>query len=323
MPRSLRFREKIADVQFENFSNGGAIVRRLPSLRGLQAFEAVARTGNLAAAAETLGITPSAVSHRVRGLEEELGVQLLDRQPRGLALTDAGRHYRVPVEAAFRKLEQGTADLLGPDLSRPLTISLTSELGMRWLMPRFARFRAKHPDIDTAILSTYKLADLAAGEADLALRYGSGDWPGLEIETILEFTVSPVCTPALAEQMAGLAPGEALSRQTIITSDYDYWRPWVEAAGLGDFRSRGRLQFGSYSMALAAAADGQGVLLGYSGYVDDDIAAGRLVHPFDLHVAIGAGYYLVYAKERLADPRVRAFRDWVRSELDAPDNPAG
>lgn len=294
-------------------------MRRLPSLRGLQAFEAVARTGNLSAAAEALGITPSAVSHRLRGLEEELGVQLLERLARGLALTDAGRQYRVSVEAAFRRLEQGTADLLGPDLTRPLTISLTSELGMRWLMPRFARFRARHPDIDTAILTTYKVTDLAAGEADLALRYGSGDWPGLEVETIVEFRVSPVCTPAIAGEMAGLSPGEALSQQTIITSDYDYWRPWLDAAGLSDFRSRGRLQFQDYSMALAAAIDGQGVVLGYSAYVDLDIAAGRLVYPFDLHVSIGTGYHLVYTKERLADPRVRAFRDWVRSELDMQD----
>lgn len=294
-------------------------MRRLPSLRGLQAFEAVARTGNLSAAADTLGITPSAVSHRIRGLEDELGVRLLERQSRGLALTDAGRRYRVSVEDAFRKLEQGTADLLGPDLSRPLTISLTSEIGARWLMPRFERFRAMHPDVDTAILSTYKLVDLKAGEADLALRYGSGDWPGLELETILEFRVSPVCSPALAEDMAGLAPGEALARQTIISSNYDYWRPWLDAAGVTDFRSKGRLQFGDYSMALSAAIDGQGVLLGYSGYVDSDIAAGRLVRPFDLHVPIGTGYYLVYAKERLADPRVRAFRDWVLAEIERPE----
>ena len=177
--------------------------------------------------------------------------------------------------------------------------------------------------LDIAILSSYRLVDLQAGEADLALRYGAGRWPGLEAEPILEFTVSPVCAPALADEMAGLSPGEALAGQTMIRSNYDFWAPWLAEAGLAGFEPKRQLQFADFSMALAATIKGQGVLLGYSGYVDDDIATGRLVHPFDLHVAIGAGYYLVYVRERLADPRVRAFRDWIRSELDAPDNPAG
>src|SRR5262245_41186579 len=115
-------------------------MRRLPSLRGLQAFEAVAKAGNLNAAAENLRITPSAVSHRIRGLENELGLRLLRRGPRGLILTDAGRRYRGSVEDAFALLSRATHELVGPDLSRPLTVSLTSEIGIRWLMPRFHRF---------------------------------------------------------------------------------------------------------------------------------------------------------------------------------------
>ena len=149
-------------------------MRRIPSLRGLEAFGAVARAGNLAGAADSIGITPSAVSHRIRGLEEELGVQLLQRLPKGLALTEAGHRYRVGVEDAFALLARATADLLGPDLSRPLTISLTSEIGIRWLMPRFHRFRAQHPDIDVAILSTYELANLVGRRG----RPGPALWRG-------------------------------------------------------------------------------------------------------------------------------------------------
>jgi len=289
-------------------------MRRLPSLRGIQAFEAVARLGNLAAAADFLGITGSAVSHRLRGLEKELGVQLLQRSARGLALTDAGRRYRGAVEDAFAGLAQATADLLGPDFSRPLTISLTSEIGLRWLMPRFHRFRVQHPDIDTAILSTYRVADLQAGEADLALRYGDGRWEGVEAEPILRFSVSPVCAPALRDAIAGLPPGEALATQTLIREDYDDWNLWLEAAGIVDFVPSRQLRFIDYSMAVTAAVNGQGVVLGYSGYVDSEIAAGHLVRAFDLSVPTGKGYFLVYRRERLADPRVQAFRDWVLSE---------
>lgn len=289
-------------------------MRRLPSLRGIQAFEAVARLGTLAAAADFLGITVSAVSHRVRGLEKELGLRLLQRSRRGLRPTEAGRRYRGAVEPAFAALAQATAELLGPDFTRPLTISLTSEFGLRWLMPRFHRFRALHPDIDTAILSTYEVADLRAGEADVALRYGDGDWAGVVAEPILRFVVSPVCAPALKEELAGRGPAEALAAQTFIREDYDDWDLWFEAAGMAGFEPVRQLEFVDYSMAVASAVDGHGILLGYSDYIDAEIAGGRLVHPFDLRVPTGKGYHLVYRKERLADPRVSAFRDWVLSE---------
>lgn len=292
-------------------------MRRLPSLRGIQAFEAVARLGNLAAAAEALGITASAVSHRVRGLERELGIHLLHRTPRGLVLTHAGRRYRGAVEAAFAGLAEATAELLGPDLSRPLTISLTSEIGLRWLMPRFHRFRAQHPDIDTAILSTYHVVDLQAGEADVALRYGAGRWPGVEAEPILRFSVSPVCAPTVQKAIAGRPLRDALASVTFIREDYDDWDLWLKEAGLADFVPSRELRFVDYSMAISSAVNGHGLLLGYSGYVDVEVAAGQLVYPFDLSVATGKGYHLAYRKERLADPRVQAFRDWVMAEAAA------
>lgn len=292
-------------------------MQRLPSLRGLQAFDAVARLGNLAAAADFLGISASAVSHRIRGLESELGVHLLQRTPKGLSLTDAGRRYCGAVAEAFGSLARATADLLGPDTSRPLTISLTSEIGIRWLMPRFQRFRAEHPEVDTAILSTYRVVDLKAGEADLALRYGDGSWADVETETILEFSVSPVCTAALKEEISGLSTAEALTKLTVIRQDYDHWKLWFEAAGIPDFKPPRPLNIADYSMALAAAVEGQGILLGYSGYLDRELASGALVQPFDLSVPTDKGYYLVYRRERFADPRVRIFRDWVMSEVAA------
>lgn len=294
-------------------------VRRLPSLRGLQAFEAVARSGNLASAAQSLNITPSAVSHRIRGLEQELGVNLLRRTPSGLRLTEAGRRYRGDVEDAFAQLARATNDLLGSDLSRPLTISLTSEIGMRWLMPRFHRFMELHSDIDIAIFSTYRVADLTAGEADVALRHGEGNWPGLKAEPILRFSVSPLCAPRVKEEIDGLAPAEALAKSAVIRDiddSHDDWDAWLHAAGAAGVSPGRVLRFEDYSMAMKAAISGQGVVLGYSGYVEAEIAAGALVRPFDLIVPISRGYHLVYLEERLADPRVRAFRDWVISECE-------
>jgi LysR family transcriptional regulator, glycine cleavage system transcriptional activator len=294
-------------------------MRRVPSLRGLQAFEAVARTGNLAAAAEWVGITPSAISHRIRGLEEELGVQLLQRAPKGLSLTEAGRRYRGAVEDAFALLVRATADLLGPDLSRPLTVSLTSSICFRWLMPRFHRFRAQHPDIDMAILSTYQLANLSAGEADLAIRHGEGRWPGLKAEPFLRFTVSPLCAPGLMDEIGGLAPAAALAKSPLIRVFEDDWETWLEEADAAGVKPARQLRFADYSMAVTAAINGQGIVLGYTGYVETEIAAGALVQPFDLSVPVRKAYYLVYLEERLADARVRAFRDWVISEGERRD----
>ncbi|WP_159593771.1 LysR substrate-binding domain-containing protein [Chelativorans xinjiangense] len=292
-------------------------MRRLPSLRGLQAFEAVARMGNLAGAAEALRITPSAVSHRIRGLEEELGLQLLRRLPNGLGLTAAGRRYRAGVEDAFAQLARATAELLGPDLSRPLTVSVTSEVGTRWLMPRFYRFRELHPDIDIAILSTYHPTNLAAGEADLALRWGEGNWPGLQTEPILRFRVTPLCAPELKARIAGLTPAEVVAKNILIRDiddSYDDWDLWLDAAGAGGVKPARHWRFEDYSMGIKAAIDGQGIVLGYLGYVEREIASGALVQPFDLTVPVKKGYHLTYPQERLSDPRVRAFRDWVISE---------
>jgi LysR family glycine cleavage system transcriptional activator len=294
-------------------------MRRVPSLRGLQAFEAVARTGNLAAAAEWVGITPSAISHRIRGLEEELGVQLLQRAPKGLSLTEAGRRYRGAVEDAFALLVRATADLLSPDLSRPLTVSVTSSIGVRWLMPRFHRFKAQYPDIEIAILSSARLANLAAGEADLALRYGEGQWPGLRAEPFLRFTVSPLCAPRLMDEIGGLPPADALARCTLIRIIEDDWETWLEAAGAAGTKPSRQLRFPDYQMAVAAATGGLGIVLGYAGYVETEIAAGALVQPFDLNVPVRKAYYLVYLEEHLADARVRAFRDWVILESERRD----
>ncbi|SMF53213.1 LysR family transcriptional regulator, glycine cleavage system transcriptional activator [Tistlia consotensis] len=300
-------------------------MRRLPSLRGLQAFDAVARAGNLAGAAQRLGITPSAVSHRIRGLEQELGLDLLRRTPAGLRLTEAGRRYRAEVEGAFDRLARATDELLGPAAARPLTISLTAEVGTRWLMPRFPRFVERHPEIETAILSSYRVADLAAGEADLALRHGTGDWPGLRAEPILRFGVSPLCAPALAARLAGLGPAAALARSTLIRdveADNDDWDAWLAAAGAGSAAPARVLRFENYTMALAAAVAGQGLVLGYWGYVEAELAAGTLVQPFELVVPIDRGYHLVYLEQRLSDPRVRAFRDWVVEECGEGDGAA-
>jgi LysR family glycine cleavage system transcriptional activator len=199
-------------------------------------------------------------------------------------------------------------------------VSVTAEIGIRWLMPRFHRFRAQHPNIDIAILSTYQLADLSAGEADLALRYGEGKWPGLQAEPFLRFAVSPLCAPSLMDSLGGLSLHEALASSTLIRTYGDDWDSWIESAGASNIKPAGQLRLAEYSMGVTAAINGQGLALGYSGYVETEIASGVLVQPFKLTVPVKNAYYLVYLDQRLADPRVRAFREWVISESEAAHN---
>lgn len=290
---------------------------KLPTLRGLQAFEAVARFGNLATAADRLGITPSAVSHRIRGLEAELGVPLLHRSAGGLVLTEKGRRYQGPVEEAFALLAKATNDLSGPDLSRPLTVSLTTSIGVRWLMPRFHRFRALHPEIEIAILSTGRLADLVGGEADVALRYGAAPWEGLRAEPFLKLSVAPLCAPHLLPRIEGLGIRDAVAASTLIRVGNDDWELWLQGVGAAGAKPARQLSFADFSMAVAAACDGEGIVLGYFGFVDNEVSAGRLVQPFESTLKIDKAYYLTYPEERLADPRVQAFRDWVMAESTA------
>ncbi|MEJ8571486.1 LysR substrate-binding domain-containing protein [Microbaculum marinum] len=298
--------------------------RRIPSLRGLQAFDAIARTGNLAAAAADIGVTPSAVSHRLRGLESELRVRLLRRDPKGLVLTEQGRRYRTSVEDAFALLARATEELKGPDPSRPLTVSLTSSIGVRWLMPRFPRFRARHPDVEIALVSTARLADLPGGEADFALRYGTGNWQGLCAEPVLTMSVTPLCAPSVARSLRGLSVAEAISRSALLRLTNDDWDAWFTAAGVPHARPLREYRFPDFSMGLAAAVHGQGLVLGYSGFHDAELAAGDLVRPFELTTPVPKSYYLVYLEERLADQRMRAFRDWMVSEANTdPSGAAG
>lgn len=211
-------------------------------------------------------------------------------------------------------LARATADLMGPDLSRPLMVSLSSSIGVRWLMPRFPRFTVQHPEVDIALVSSGRLADLSAGEADLALRYGEGQWTGLCAEPILRVSVTPLCAPSLAGKLRGLPVAEALANTTLLRLAGDDWEAWLEAAGAAHARPARKLHFPDFSMGLAAAVHGQGIVLGYTGFADAEVAAGDLVAPFDLTVPVSQAYYLVYLEERLADPRVRAFRDWMVSE---------
>jgi LysR family transcriptional regulator, glycine cleavage system transcriptional activator len=287
---------------------------RLPSLNGLRAFEAAARHLSFTLAASELNVTQTAISHQIRRLEEELGIRLFIRKNRALALTPQARDYLPGVRAAFNDLRLATDRLLRKDDDKVLTISTLASLAAKWLLPRLTAFQEAHPGLDVRITTSTTLVDFRNGDVDAAIRWGRGHWPGVRAEWLMTDEAFPVCSPALLSGKRPLRTPEDLRDHVLLhTTTYDDdWRQWLTAAGLpSDISKSPGLTFDLILMTVQAAIDGLGVAMGRTSYVQDDIAKGRLVVPFDIALPAETGFYLV-SPEGVADPpKLKAFRQWL------------
>jgi LysR family transcriptional regulator, glycine cleavage system transcriptional activator len=287
---------------------------RLPSLNGLRAFEAAARHLSFTQAAAELNVTQTAISHQIRRLEEELGIRLFVRQNRALALTPKARDYLPGVRAAFNDLRLATDRLLRKDDDNVLTISTLASLAAKWLLPRLTAFQEAHPGIDVRITTSTGLVDFKGGDVDAAIRYGRGHWPGLRAEWLMADEVFPVCSPALLTGKRPLRRPEDLRDHVLLhnTNNSDDWRLWLTASGLpADISKQPGITFDLILMTVQAAIDGIGIAMGRTSYVQDDIAKGRLVVPFEIALPADAGFYLVSPEATADPPKLRAFRNWL------------
>jgi len=298
----------------------------LPSLNGLQVFEAAARHLSFTRAAVELNVTQTAVSHQIRRLEDQLGVRLFVRQNRALALTREAEDYLPSVRAAFADLRRATERLLRPKRDDVLTVSTTMSLAAKWLVPRLADFQEAHPGIEVRITTSLRLVDFRREEINIAIRYGRGHWAGLRSDWLMAEDIFPVCSPALLAGPKPLRSPADLGEHTLLHVDSirDEWPLWVTAAGLpAGFAARRGLTFDERLMAVQAATDGLGVALGRTRTEAADLAAGRLVAPFGtLMVSADAGYYLVGPVETADTPKIRLFRDWLVATAATVRSPA-
>lgn len=288
---------------------------RLPSLNGLRAFEAAARHLSFTLAAQELNVTQTAISHQIRRLEEELGLKLFIRQSRSLALTPKAAEYLPGIRAAFQDLRTATDRLLRKDDDRVLTISTLTSLAVKWLLPRLSSFQEKHPEIDVRITTSTELVDFRTSNVEAAIRYGQGRWPGLDAEWLMAEHLFPVCSPKLLTGERALRRPEDLEHATLLhtSTTVDDWRLWLTAAGLPAHLSQNRgLTFDLAFMTVQAAIDGLGVAMGHTAYVADDVANGRLVVPFNVSMP-SAGYYFVTPQDRPVTPKLKLFRDWLKT----------
>ena len=293
---------------------------RLPSLTGLRAFEAAGRHLSFTRAATELHVSQAAVSHAIKSLEEQLGVRLFRRGPRGLLLTEQGQSFLPPVRDAFRRLEAATETLIAQDASGALTVSVLPSFAARWLVPRLSRFRDRHPEIDVLVSAHDAPINFDRDNVDVALRYGAGDYTGVVVEPFLTEEIFPVVSPVLRARPPGLRRPEDLAHYTLLHDDLEPgWPAWLLRAGLTHIDPRRGPAFSDSSMLLQAAVDGQGVALGRSALARDDLKAGRLVRPFHLSLPAQFSYFVLYPPHTARRAKVIAFRDWLMDEAAADD----
>ncbi len=289
----------------------------LPSLNALRAFVAAGRHLSFTRAAEELYVTQGAVSRLVKQLEEDLGVGLFSRGPRGLELTEAGAAYLPPLTEAFERMQAATR-LIARNGKRPanrLAITMLPTFAMRWFMPRLADFHQLHPEIAVDVTSADRPVDFASEPVDVGIQYGSGQWPAeLQAEFLFAETVILVASPALLKRKP-LQKAEDVKRHTLLTHSTrpEAWAEWFAAAGLRGSTPRGPA-FEHFFMSIEAAVNGLGLALVPDFFVTQELRDGRLIDPLpQLRVQRPGGYYLLCLKGRDREPAIRAFRNWLFS----------
>ena len=300
------------------------MVRRLPPLNGLRAFEVAARHLSISAAATELHVTPAAVSQQIKGLEGQLGVPLFRRLNRALALTEHGRLLLPGLSEGLDRIADAVAMVRAAQEGGPLTVTTNPSFASKWLIPRIDRFQKTHPGIEVRLLASMELADFRADDVDCGIRFGRGRYEGVESVWLMSEEVFPVCSPKLLEGEHPLTCLAELKHHPLLhdatPNMHDVapdWRMWLQAAGVEDADPDHGLSLSPWTMVVEAAIEGQGVALGRRQLLSADLAAGRLVRPFDLGLPIPFSHWLVYPPEALGRSKVRAFRDWIVAEAEA------
>lgn len=310
---------------------------RLPSLNALRAFEATARHLSVKKAAAELNVTPAAVSHQIKALENFLGVPLFERRRRALALTEAARACLPKLREGFESLAQAVARLRTHKGGGMLMVSAPPSFAARWLMPRLHRFLDAEPDVDLRVSARLRQApdsarrgaaaeratlDTWLADSDVAILYGRGDYPGFVVDKLCSLTITPICSPQLVTRPEHPLLKPADLRHHLLLHDdtgelYDgesFWEVWLKAADVeGVDLGRGP-HFSHAVLAFEAAAEGHGVVATMPMLAEADLHAARLVTPFALRVPLVSAYYLICTEEAAKRPAVAAFRTWLLAE---------
>ena len=294
---------------------------RLAPFAGLRAFDAAARHGSFARAAEELGVTAAAISQHIQALETFAGQPLFRRMGRGIELTDAGHAARPLVVDAMTMLAEAARVMRMPLRSKRISVSAVPSFAAKWLLPRIEKFRATHPDVEVWIAADMALVDFATADVDLAIRYGAGSYQGANAQLLLAESVTVVCSPELLRAAPLTTPADLSAFPLLHDESPDQdpacpsWRMWLAARGVETVDAQKGLRLNQSSLVVEAAAAGRGVALAKTQLAAADLASGRLAAPFASETTpLGYAYWLVSPRGRTMSASVRAFIDWLHAE---------
>jgi LysR family glycine cleavage system transcriptional activator len=291
------------------------MLRRLPPLNALRAFEAAARHESFTRAAEELCVTQGAVSHQVKALEAGLGIKLFNRERQRLIITEAGREYLTVLRDSFDRIAVGTERLIQRQSSGVLTVSTSPDFAAKWLVNRLGRFAEAHPGIDLRISATLHHVDFAREDVDLAVRHGDGSWPGLDVARLSTEQLFAVCSPKLLRGRQRIGkPADVLKFPLLHLDDRKDWTRWLEAAGVATAELSHGPVLNRASMVIDAAVDGQGIALARTTLAAWDLINGRLVRPLPETLRLSKTYWIICPKATSALPKISTFRDWLLAE---------
>jgi len=297
--------------------------RRLPPLNALRAFEAAARHLNFSRAADELSVTPGAVSQQIQNLEDYVGAALFKRTPKGLLLTDAAQTALPALREAFDRLAEAASLLTAAVDGRRLTLTAPPSFAAKWLVPRLGAFERAHPQVDVWLSAGMELVDLTAGEVDIAIRYGGGRYPGLEVRRLMSESVIAVAAPSHLAETPLDRPDDLANHILLhdgspeVDDSCPDWPMWLAARGLKGVDGNRGPRFNQSSLVIEAAVNGRGVALAKRTLAQADLDAGRLVAPLQIATAVDFAYYLVHPKAKGRLPQVKAFSAWIEAEAEA------
>ncbi len=296
---------------------------RLPPLSAVRAFEAAARHGGFQSAAVELHVSAGAIAHQVKQLETWLGVRLFQRLPRGVALTPAGRQYAQALQPLLNGLAEASEAVRHRGDERVVTVTSVPTLVSRWLLPRLGRLREQHPEIDMRVLASLHPVDFLSEGVDVAIRLGTGPYPGLKTDLLMEEWFSAVCSPAFKAAAPDLRTPADLPRHPLLHDELEMripdelnWARWLQAVGVA-YQGAARPSFSHTYLTLEAAANGQGVAIAAEPFIAEDVRSGRLLRLFPQRVRGPYRFFLLRLPEAEARPAVRAFCDWIKAEAQA------
>lgn len=302
------------------------MLRQIPGLSALKAFDAAARLLSFTKAGSELNVTPAAVSHQIKELEDQIGAPLFQRTSRSMRLTPEGEILRAAVTESLDSLTRALQRIRKLQNNVRLNVTASPSITAKWLVPRLDRFLEKVPGADVRIDVSQSVLDFERDDIDVAIRFGTGNYPGLKVDMLFQEMVFPVCSPKLLTGKYPIREPRDLLHHNLIHLEYQAqgavwpnWRMWMLAAGIREFDDTSGLHFSQTALVLQAAIEGQGVALGESALVAGDLAAGRLVKPFELALKTPPqfAYYVISPIATAGTPIIKAFREWILSEAAA------